>query len=400
MEHSAPSGHLRNALPLTLLSAIAAQVPLAVDMYLPAIPSIADNLDTTVTAVQNSLSIFLLGFGLGMLLFGPMADRHGRRPVALLGIMAFAISSMLLTLSTSLDIFLILRFLQGFLGAAASVTVPAMIRDCYGKDTAKGMSAVFTVMLIAPLISPLLGSMVLTVLPWEGIFYILTAYTFLVLGLTWKLLPETLTSEQKELQKGVNTIRLYGRILARKSIYPDLATSMLAALTFFIYLTSISFVYITWFEVEPTLFGFFFGLSAASLIVANLLNRRLISTYDSRTLMRRGMQSSLVAALILLTLWLVNAGLIPTVFSLVYLVGSLGIASINIDSLVLLQYPNEASSAAAVTGTLRFGSGALAGPLLVLVDDGTVLPIAMLLTAALLLAVICQLFSAKDLGDQ
>jgi DHA1 family bicyclomycin/chloramphenicol resistance-like MFS transporter len=400
MEHSAPSGHLRNALPLTLLSAIAAQVPLAVDMYLPAIPSIADNLDTTVTAVQNSLSIFLLGFGLGMLLFGPMADRHGRRPVALLGIMAFAISSMLLTLSTSLDIFLILRFLQGFLGAAASVTVPAMIRDCYGKDTAKGMSAVFTVMLIAPLISPLLGSMVLTVLPWEGIFYILTAYTFLVLGLTWKLLPETLTSEQKELQKGVNTIRLYGRILARKSIYPDLATSMLAALTFFIYLTSISFVYITWFEVEPTLFGFFFGLSAASLIVANLLNRRLISTYDSRTLMRRGMQSSLVAALILLTLWLVNAGLIPTVFSLVYLVGSLGIASINIDSLVLLQYPNEASSAAAVTGTLRFGSGALAGPLLVLVDDGTVLPIAMLLTGALLLAVICQLFSAKDLGDQ
>jgi DHA1 family bicyclomycin/chloramphenicol resistance-like MFS transporter len=400
MEHSAPSGHLRNALPLTLLSAIAAQVPLAVDMYLPAIPSIADNLDTTVTAVQNSLSIFLLGFGLGMLLFGPMADRHGRRPVALLGIMTFAISSMLLTLSTSLDIFLILRFLQGFLGAAASVTVPAMIRDCYGKDTAKGMSAVFTVMLIAPLISPLLGSMVLTVLPWEGIFYILTAYTFLVLGLTWKLLPETLTSEQKELQKGVNTIRLYGRILARKSIYPDLATSMLAALTFFIYLTSISFVYITWFEVEPTLFGFFFGLSAASLIVANLLNRRLISTYDSRTLMRRGMQSSLVAALILLTLWLVNAGLIPTVFSLVYLVGSLGIASINIDSLVLLQYPNEASSAAAVTGTLRFGSGALAGPLLVLVDDGTVLPIAMLLTGALLLAVICQLFSAKDLGDQ
>ncbi|MES2603603.1 MAG: MFS transporter, partial [Pseudomonadota bacterium] len=138
-DHAAPSAALRASLPLPLLSAIAALPPLAVDMYLPAMPQIATDLGTSLNTIQNSLSLFLLGFGLGMLVWGPMADKYGRRPLALLGLCGFAVISLLLTFSSSAVMFLGLRFIQGMIGSAATVTVPAMIRDCFGKDTAKGM---------------------------------------------------------------------------------------------------------------------------------------------------------------------------------------------------------------------------------------------------------------------
>src|SRR5690349_205625 len=141
------SSSLRDKLPLPLMAAVAALPPLAVDMYLPAIPQIAEDLQTSIGAIQNSLSIFLVGFGLGMLCFGPLSDRHGRRPLALFGLMGFAVSSLLLSLSTTANLFLFFRLTQGFLGSAASVVIPAMIRDSYGKDTAKGMSAVTMIML-------------------------------------------------------------------------------------------------------------------------------------------------------------------------------------------------------------------------------------------------------------
>src|SRR5690554_3926134 len=137
--------------PLLLLAAIAALPPLAIDMYLPAMPGIADDLAAPIATIQTSLSIFLVGFGSGMLVFGPLSDRYGRRPLALFGLCGFALASLALGLSGSAGTFLLLRLLQGFLGSAASVTVPAMIRDCYGANTAKGMSSMTMIMLLAPL---------------------------------------------------------------------------------------------------------------------------------------------------------------------------------------------------------------------------------------------------------
>src|SRR5690606_38540732 len=177
--------------PLLLLAAIAALPPLAVDMYLPAIPGIAASLGTDISTVQNSLSVFLVGFGLGMLVFGPLSDRHGRRPLALFGLCGFGLSSLLLSLSGSAESFLLFRLLQGFLGSAATVTVPGMIRDCYGANTARGMSSMTMIMLLAPLVAPLMGSLLLALDDWRLIFRFLAAYpAVLVLVALWRL-PET-----------------------------------------------------------------------------------------------------------------------------------------------------------------------------------------------------------------
>jgi DHA1 family bicyclomycin/chloramphenicol resistance-like MFS transporter len=386
-DDSPPS--LRERLPLPLMAAIAALPPLAVDMYLPAIPQIATDLGTEISTVQNSLSIFLVGFGLGMLVFGPYSDRYGRRPLALFGLSGFAVSSLFLTLSTSADAFLLFRLLQGLLGSAATVTIPAMIRDCYGKDTAKGMSAVTMIMLVAPLLAPLMGSLVLSLAPWEGIFAALTLYPLVLLLLTWWRLPETKPAQEHGQHRGI--LGNYRIILGKRSIWLDLFSYMLSALAFFTYLTSVSFVYITYYGVSETLFGILFACSAASLIFVNFINVRVVSRFGPRRMMHAGLVLGTGFAVLLLLGTLLESGLPWTVLCFVCIVGSLGISAVNADALILIEFPQQASSASAVTGTLRFGFGALAGPILAWTYTGTPLPVAIVLLLALAGAGLMQL---------
>jgi len=380
---------LREKLPLPLMAAIAALPPLAVDMYLPAMPQIATNLGADISTIQNSLSVFLLGFGIGMLCFGPFSDRFGRRPMALFGLSGFALSSLFLTLSDTATTFLVFRFLQGFLGSAATVNVPAMIRDCYGKDTAKGMSSVMMIMLIAPLVAPLLGSMTLVLWSWQGIFGALTLYTAALLMLTWWRLPET----RPELAPGERRTMFgnYRIILGNRRIWLDLLTYILLALAFFTYLTAASFLYITWYGASETLFGILFAATAISLILVNFINVRIVTRFGARRMMHAGLALGTGFALLLLAIVWGGLGLYWMVAAFFFVTGSLGIAWVNADALVVIEFPKQASSASAVIGTLRFGMGSLAGPLLAWGYDGTPMPAALLILACMGGAMLLQL---------
>ena len=196
-----PDHPLKEKLPLPLMASISALPPLSIDMYLPAIPGMAENLNVEISTIQNSLSIFLLSFGFGMLVFGPLADKYGRRPLALFGLAGFGLASLGLSLSPTAGAFLFFRFFQGLLGSAAIVVIPAIIRDCFGKDTAKGISTVTMIMLTAPLVAPLIGSGLLIISDWRAIFLSLTGYSLVVFLLTlWKL-PETLSTVSKTQQR-------------------------------------------------------------------------------------------------------------------------------------------------------------------------------------------------------
>jgi DHA1 family bicyclomycin/chloramphenicol resistance-like MFS transporter len=379
MDTSAPSAALRDTLPLPLMAGIAALPPLAIDMYLPALPQIAGDFGADLSVIQNSLSIFLVGFGSGLLLFGPLSDRFGRRPLALFGLMGFALASLCLTLSTNATLFILFRLLQGFLGSAATVTIPAMIRDCYGKDAAKGMSSMMMIMLIAPLLAPLLGSLALQLGPWEGVFGSLTVYALTLLGLAWWKLPETwVRSGQAR-----SILGNYKLILGTRGIHIDLVSFMLASLAFFTYLTAVSFVYITYYGTSEILFGILFACSASALITANFINSRVVSRVGPRRMLHYGQASAVSCALALVIFTWLEWGLWPTVVAFVGMVGSLGICAVNADALVLIQFPHQASSASAVTGTLRFGFGALAGPILHWAYDGTPLHVGLVLLTVL-----------------
>lgn len=375
------------------MAAISALPPLAIDMYLPAIPGMAESLNTEISTIQNSLSIFLISFGFGMLFFGPLSDRYGRRPLAIFGLSGFAATSLVLALSPTSGIFLLFRFFQGLLGSAATIVIPAMIRDTFGKDTAKGMSTVTMIMLTAPLVAPLLGSALLTFSTWRSIFLVLTLYSVVVLALTiWKL-PETQPKNNDS--KKTSFLRNYLFILSTPKIYPTLATFLMSSMAFFTYLTSAPFVYITWFGVSEITFGMLFTTTAASLILANFINVRHVSQQGSRRMMHLGMGTALLFAIILVGVSHTEASIYWTVVCYFMIIGSLGIISVNAESLILIEFPNQASSASAVSRTLRFSTGALVGPMLALIYTGTPLPVAYQVLTAISLAVLIQIIWSK-----
>ena len=367
-------------LPLPLMAAVSALSALSIDMYLPAFPSMAANLGAEIHTIQNSISVFLVSFGIGMLAFGPLSDRYGRRPLALFGLAGFALASLALALSPTAGIFLLCRCFQGLLGSAATITIPAMIRDCFGKDTARGMSTVTMIMLTAPLVAPMLGSILLTFSDWRAIFFTLSLYGATVLYLAWWKLPETLPADSV---RPASFLRNYTTILATPKIYPYLATFLMSSMAFFTYLTSAPFIYITWFGVSETRFGFLFATTAASLILANFINIRVVSRLGSRRMMHLGLGLGCGAGIGLVLIMLAQLNVFWALACFFLIIGSLGIISVNAESLILIEFPNQASTASAVTRTMRFSTGALVGPILAVIYNGTPVPIAGLIATAL-----------------
>ena len=366
------------------MASMSALSALSIDMYLPAFPRMAESLGAPISTIQYSISVYLLSFGLGMLLFGPLSDRFGRRPLAILGLAGYCLASAGIALSPTTSVFLVCRFFQGMLGSAATVVVPAIIRDCFGKDTAKGMSTVTMIMLTAPLVAPMVGSILLTFSNWRAIFWLLALYAAIALAFTISRLPETLPATTGP--KRLSWVGNYLGILSTKSIYRYLGTFLMSSLAFFTYLTSAPFVYITWFGVSEFMFGFLFTTTAASLILANYINVRKVSQYGSKRMMHLGLANALAFAVLLVAVTLFLDNLVLTVACFFMIIGSLGIISVNAESLVLIEFPDRASTAGAVTRTLRFSTGALVAPILAVFYTGTPVPVVLLLLVAIVLA--------------
>lgn len=360
---------------IALFASVVAITPLAIDMYLPAMPLLSQALSTDSGAVQQSLSIFLAFYALGMLLFGPLADAVGRRPLALLGLSGFVLSSLWLSRSTDIESFLAGRALQAFFGAAATVVVPGLIRQLYQEHTAKGMSYVSMMMMLAPLLAPAIGSAVLAVSDWRWIFLTLAGYGLFILACSWRFFPKT----QPEQRKSPEFFSAYRTVLSRKLAQPLIAVSMFASFSFFCFLTAVPFIYIGHFHVDTSTFSLLFGCNVLALISANFANARLVVRHGSAKLLKVAFGSAVIWALLLTLAGTLDAPLWAVVAAIIPLMASLGICATNADALILMEFPEHSGTATAVIGTLRFGAGAAAGPLLALGGQTSVLPFALLM---------------------
>lgn len=377
---------------IVLLAAVVATTPLAVDMYLPAMPDIAQKLHTHIATVQQSLSIFLAAYGLGMLVFGPLADSFGRRPLALMGLCGFTFSSAALAWASSDQSFLLLRASQAFFGAAATVVVPGLVRQLYQEHTAKGMSYLSMMMMLAPLLAPGIGSLVLWVSEWQSIFILLALYGMLMLIGVWKWLPELQPQGDIHNIASDGFLRRYQRVFANNRARPMIVSMMFGSFSFFCFITAVSFVYIQYFGVSEQRFSLLFGANVLVLILANFLNSRWVTRLGPLRMLRMGLAVALLSALSLCAVNFWQLDLLWTVLSIAPLMGSLSLMSTNADALVLMEFPHHSGTATAVTGTLRFGSGAFAGPLLAYFYTGTAMPFALLMLAGVSAVALCQLW--------
>ncbi|MBT1445861.1 multidrug effflux MFS transporter [Shewanella sp. JM162201] len=373
---------------IPLLASIVAITPLAIDMYLPAMAAIAASLHSDITGVQQSLSVYLAGYACGLLLFGPLADKYGRRPLVLLGLGGFALLSLGLVFSPDLESFFILRFFQAMIGSAATVAVPGYVKILYGANTAKGMSYVSLIMMLAPLIAPGIGSFILGVSHWQMVFYVLASYAAITLLLVYFCLHIPEQKLPKSERPGF--AKAYKIVLTRPGVKGFISSGVLTSFAFFCYLTASPFVFMQVFGLDSHHFAMVFAANVGALMLANVLNSRIVGRFGSLRLLRA---STLLASLFGLGLTLANLadfGLYGTLACLVPLMACLGIMSVNADAIVLLKFQHETGTATAVIGTLRFGVGALAGPLLALLYNGSALPFSVLMLLSVLLAGVCQ----------
>ena len=379
---------------LPLFAAIFAITPLAIDLYLPAMPIIANHFASDIEAIQNSLSIYLIGYATGMFLFGPMADRFGRRPLVLLGLAVFAVISWILPLVSNVELFVALRFFQALFGGAATVVIPGAIKQLFGKDTAKGLSYVSMIMMIAPMLAPAIGSQLMLLGEWGWIFKSLSFYSLLMLVIAYLKFPSLETQAHSNARSSVRFLESYRIVFSTPKVKGYLVISMLSSIVFFGYITSVSFLYMQVYSLNEYQFSLLFGLNVVGLIAASFINTRLVPKLGSSLILVFSVACAFVLGVSFLSLLIFKGSFALIVANLMLITSLMMVISANSDAIILRQFSAQVGTATAVIGTLRFGCGAIAGPLLTIMSDGTALPIGWLIGTALLLMLVTLVTSS------
>ncbi|MCY9843158.1 Bcr/CflA family multidrug efflux MFS transporter [Vibrio caribbeanicus] len=363
-QNSIPTASKVNTLLFILLGAIAAMTPLAIDMYLPAMPNIAKDLAVAESAVQMTLSIYIGAFAVGQLIHGPLADSFGRKPVLLIGIFFFAIASVLSAMVNSIETLMIARGFQGFAGAAVAVIIQAIVRDMFDReDFTRVMSFVTLIMTIAPLVGPLLGGHISVWLGWRAIFIILTVIAILIGIAVLRKIPETLSEKNKQSLRFGVVARNYLSLFKDSVAMGLILCSAFSFSGMFAFLTAGSFVYIDVYGVKPYHFGYFFGFNIVAMMVMTSLNGRLVKKVGSHFMLRLGLAIQFLAGVGLFVSLLIGPEFWQLVLFIALYISTLSTIGSNASGLLLSHYPKIAGTASSLSGSLRFGISSLVGGL-------------------------------------
>ena len=380
-----------------VLGAIGALTPLAIDMYLPAMPTIAQDLGVTAGAVQITLTVYTAGFAIGQLLHGPLADSFGRRPILLFGVFFFGVASAISATATTIESLTYIRTAQGFAGAAAAVIIQAVVRDMFDKeDFARTMSFVTLVITLAPLVAPMIGGHLAVWFGWRSIFWVLTAFSVVVIAaVLWKI-PETLAPENRQPLRFRTTIRNYLRLCKNPVAMGLMFSGAFSFAGMFAFLTAGSFVYIDIYGVTPDQFGYLFGLNIVTMIIMTSINGRMVKKVGLHGMLRFGLSIQLFAGLGLLASCILDLGIWGTVPFVMLFIGTLSTIGSNSMGLLLSGYPTMAGTASSLAGTLRFGTGSVIGAIVAMLPGGTVWPmIALMAICSVLSAALYWTFGKK-----
>jgi DHA1 family bicyclomycin/chloramphenicol resistance-like MFS transporter len=380
----ARSGTARLAL---LLGAFVALGPLTIDMYLPALPTITDDLATTSATVQLTLTGTLVGLALGQLVLGPLSDALGRRGPLLAGTALHVVASLLVMVAPNIAVLGALRVLQGVGTAAGAVIALAIVRDLFdGRAAATMLSRLFLVLGAAPVLAPTIGGELLRFTSWRGIFAVLAAYGAVMVAVGWFFLRETLPPARRT-SSGVR-----GTLAGYRSLFRDrtyLGLVLVAGLTMaglFSYVSGSAFVYQEEFGLDEQQFGLLFGAGAFWLIAATQLNPVLLRRWSPAQLLVAGTVAGAVSGAALVAFSATGTGgLVAVAGTLWAVLFACGLALPNAPALALSRHGESAGTAAALLGAIQFGVGALVSPVVGLLGNDA-LAIGSVIVTALVLA--------------
>ncbi|OAJ73689.1 MFS transporter [Brevibacillus sp. SKDU10] len=376
-----------------VLGALSAFGPLSLDMYLPALPAMATDFQTTTSAVQLSLTACLLGLSLGQLFAGPLSDIQGRRKPLLVGLAIYAVASILCVFSTSIWALVALRFIQGAAGSAGIVISRAMVRDIYaGPELTKFFALLMLVNGVAPIAAPIFGSQLLLLTPWEGVFVVLGAIGIIMLLVVLFGLPESLPVERRSTGGFKNTLVTFKNLFVDKMFMGFALSQGLVIAAMFAYISGSPFVLQNMFGVSAQMFSVFFAVNGLGIILASQITGKLAGKISESKLMISGLILAAIGGVSLLIVILLGAGLYAILPPLFIIVSCVGIVSTAGFSLAMQSQGKAAGSASALLGVLSLIFGALLAPLVGIGGSGTAVPMGIVIAAADVGALVCYYF--------
>lgn len=358
------------------LGCLIALGPLTIDMYLPAFPEIARDLDATQSQVQLTVTGILIGLGLGQLLVGPLSDALGRRRPLLVGLCVHALASLGCVLAPTVETLAAVRVLQGLAGAAVSVTVMAMVRDqLSGKAMAGLMARLMLVMGLAPMLAPSLGGLVLEWSRWRTIFLVLAVAALALAVFAGFGLRETLPAARRHPARLRAVLAAYGR-LVRDPYFMALAViggSMMA--TIFAYVAGGSFVLQDGYGLSEGTFAIVFGVNALGLVLGSQANPVLLRRFSLSQVLTGAILLTFCSATVLVLLAALEIGGLPGLLvPLFTMLSTAGLSMANTPALALDRQGAAAGTAAAVLGCLQFAVGGVVAPIVGAFDTVSAVP--------------------------
>ena len=371
-----------------ILGALTAMGPLAIDMYLPALPTIARDLHTSAASVQVSLAVYFIGIACGQAFYGPLSDRWGRKRALYFGLALFCASSVGCALARDVSALIGLRFLQALGGCAPLVVPRAVVRDYFDqRGSVRMLSMLMLVMGLAPILGPLIGGQLLVNFGWRSVFWVLAAYGAFWLMMVILILPESLPANRRRVQRVREVIDTYWRLLSDRAYIGYVITGSLIFSGLLAYISGSPFVFIELFRVPPEQYGVFFGVNAIGIICASQINRWLANRFDARHIISAVLPVSVIAGLILLVDAYTGVGGFPGILlPLFFYIASHGFVMPNTTALAMAPHGAVAGSASALLGTIQFVLGASAGAVVGALGNGTAVPLAVVIAGCALLA--------------
>lgn len=385
------TGFVRSAVILGLLSAVG---PFAIDMYLPAMPAVADDLNASVAATQTTLTVFFIAFGVSQLVYGPLADWLGRKPPLFVGLAIFIVGSVGCALAPTIGWLNAARFVQG-LGAATVMVVPrAIIRDMHtGTEATRLMALVMLVISVSPMLAPLAGSGLIAFSGWQGIFWLLAGAGAVSIAMTAFLQPETLKPELR-VPVQPRTLLAGARVLLTDPMFMGLTfIGGFAFASFMVFIASAPFVYSQQFGLTPTGFSIAFAVNAIGFFGASQMAAGMGDRYGLARVVSAAVSGFLFFTALLFALVLAGYGSLYVLVGLLLCANAcLGLVIPPVMVMALDNHGDIAGLASSLGGTLQMLTGgamvAAAGPFF----DGTALPmVAAIMLCALAAFVLSRL---------
>jgi DHA1 family bicyclomycin/chloramphenicol resistance-like MFS transporter len=387
---------------ILILGTLTALSPFSIDMYLPGFPAIAKALHTTIEQVDRSLSSFFIGLAFGQLLYGPLMDRFGRKKPLYFGLALYIVISIGCFSASSINVLIILRFVQALGSCAAGVAAMAMVRDIFPvKDNAKVFALLVLVLGASPMIAPTAGSYLTAAFGWQSVFIVLMSIAVLILIAVIFTLPESYASDPSFSLKPLPIITNFISVIKVPQFYTYAIATSLAFAGLFAYVAGSPSVFMEYFHVSGKLYGWIFAGLSIGFVGSSQLNNVLMKYYKSEQIVVVALTGQVIVAIVFYigtsNGWF---GLYGTIAMIFMVLCGVGITNPNASALSLAPFSKNAGTASSLMGAMQLGIGALSSYGISLFTSHSAMPMALIMAVSASIALATLLIGRRNITEQ